>query len=416
MKHLRTQPRRRGSLYLSVLGVSFIVSVLALAGMHAARAHLAVATSDGDLYRARLLAASAVELGIAQLRSNPNWRVDYAVDVDYPATAVAADRGSFAWRLKSGAGRNYAMQGTGVVNAATCTLEVDLVQAHALDCALFVEGDVTVESGCTLTCEGAPAATNGTFVNDGATYADVEAQAISGYSVNGTATTPGALRVLPTPRYVMDYYLRRGTVLAPTGWGTAYITLTLLSPFHSSGDTNADGIYVIDTQGQNLSISSCRIVGTLVVANLAPGKKVTISGDVNWEPAYPNFPALLVDGDVEITMYSDGLLSESWITPNFNPAGAPFQGEEDDAKDDDFISSIGGLIYCSGDLTFDGGGDDRLPDLRGMVLVGGNCTLEDEVLPTIKYDETLTTAPPPGFAFDDDVAIVPGSWRQVESP
>lgn len=407
---------RSGSLYLSVLGVSFIISVLAIAGMRAARVHLQATTSEFDLIQARLLAQSAIELGIATLQNDPAWRTNFLVDTAYPATAVSAGGGTFSWRLKSAGGIKRTMRGTGTVGDATCTLEVDLAQPPYLGCALLADGSIQVDSGCTLTCENSGICTNGGYDNQGATTSDLHAQSFTGNSISGSALVPGTQRVLPTPSMMLEYYESKGTeIQPPVAYGNTIISGTILSPNSSWAATNADGIYIIDTQGNDLEIAGCRIVGTLVVTNLSPGKKVLISGDVNWEPAYPHYPALLVVGELEIDLYDDGLVSESSIS--LNPTGTPFKGVADTDQTDEYISSIAGIIYCSGDLTIRGNGSsDEFPDLRGLVLAGGAVRLRDLTLPTIKYDDTFATTPPPGFDQTDDVVIVPGSWRRVAGP
>lgn len=405
---------RRGSLYLAVLGTSVVVSLLALAGMHAARVHLASTVTDAQQPQARLLAASAIELAITQLQADANWLTTYAVDTDYPATPVSAGGGTFVWRLRSAGGTNRTLQGAGTVGDATCTLEVDLAQRPDLSCALLAGGNLTIDSDCEITAEDAPVAVNGSVNNDGVVTANIGAQAIAGAgSVVGTQTAPAALRSLPTPSMVFDYYEKMGTVVTPGVVGTALITTTVLSPKSSWGDKNDDGIYVIDTQGKDLTIFGARIVGTLIVTNLAPGKKVIVNDVVNWEPAYPNYPALLVDGDLEISL-RDGDVTEWLLSPSYNPSGTPFQGSEDSDKSDTFISSLAGLVYCSGNLTIKGNGSSvRTPDLRGIFLAGGNCAIQAKTMPVIKYDDTAAITPPPGFTQDANVVIVPGSWRQV---
>lgn len=391
-----------------MLGVSTVVSMLALAGLHAARSQLAAATQGADRAEARVLAQSAIEHAMAVLRNDANWRTNYVVDTAYPATPVAAGRGTFTWRLTSAGGLNRTLSGTGLVGDATCTLTVDLAQPPDLDCALLVEGQLRVEGDCSLTVEDAPAATNDEFRVDGAVTANIEAQTISNNgSITGAQTAPAGLRVLPQSSMVLDYWKQAGTEL-----NSSMLLSTVLSPYANPlGTPNTHGIYVIKSSGNNVTISNCRIVGTLVVADLEPGRVVSITGSVNWEPAYPHYPALLVDGDVEINLVHTDL-TEWFLTPSFNPVGTPFQGQEDSDKSDVFISSIAGLIYCSGNLTIKGNGSsDRFPDLRGQILVGKDCHVQSRTFPTIKFDESSSLTPPPGFDQTAPVVLVPGSWR-----
>ena len=278
-------------------------------------------------------------------------------------------------------------------------MEVDLTQDPDLGYALLVGGDLTVNSDSVVTAENAAICVNGTFDNQGATTGDVEAKLFSGNAVVGTETLITNNRILPSSDPIFNYYTSRGTLMTPTPvLGETIITTTVLSPNSSwTGDLNPDGIYVIDSQGNDVRLAGCRIVGTIVVTNLSPGKCVKISSRINWEPAHPNYPALLVDGDVRIEM-QDGELTEWFLTPTFNPVGTPYKGEEDTDKNDSFYSSIAGLIYCTGNLEFNGStSSDRFPDLRGQLIVGGNCTLVERMLPTIKYNSLVAMDPPPGF-------------------
>jgi hypothetical protein len=55
------------------------------------------------------------------------------------------------------------------------------------------------------------------------------------------------------------------------------------------------------------------------------------------------------------------------------------------------------VIYCTGDLTLDGANSDQTPDLRGLIVAGGNCVLTNRVHAEIRYDPRLAVEPPPGF-------------------
>ena len=93
-------------------------------------------------------------------------------------------------------------------------------------------------------------------------------------------------------RPLLDWYKANGTtVTGIPGGGPLSISRVLLSaasnPF--SGGTNAKGIYVVNCSGNAVNISSCRIVGTLVLLNTSG---VTIQNQINWEPAVTGLPCL----------------------------------------------------------------------------------------------------------------------------
>ena len=128
----------------------------------------------------------------------------------------------------------------------------------------------------------------------------------------------------------------------------------LLSPASNPfGETNADGIYVIDTQGSNIIICNCRIHGTLVLIDPKNGSKIGDEFALSMEPAVAHYPSLIVaGGDVEINPSGRGLV-ESAMGVNLNPEDAPFYpvGSDDDI-DDTFSSGIKGLIFSSHELKF----------------------------------------------------------------
>ena len=178
------------------------------------------------------------------------------------------------------------------------------------------------------------------------------------------------------------------------------------NPF-GSGQTNADGIYVIDCQNNDVFVRESRIVGTLVLLNPGSASKV-LDGAVTWSPAHGNFPALLVDGDFNIEMNSDGL-NESILDTNFNPAGRPFPFQETDSdtdKTDTFLSGINGLIYTTGNLTLGG-----TTVIDGAVLSDGNLSMTSNV--TATYSPAPFLNPPPGFTGAFRIRVIENSIHKV---
>ncbi len=205
--------------------------------------------------------------------------------------------------------------------------------------------------------------------------------------------------------YVDDMSLRR---IEPGGPG---IRRVVLSPAHNpfgSGQTNAQGIYVINCNANRIEIADARIVGTLVLLNLGSGSR--IGGAVAWEPARPNFPALLVSGSMTIAHGSAGL-SEADFGINFNPAGAAFpfpEGESDGDSDDGYPSIVRGLVYVSGNIEL-----ANHPTFDGVVLAGLDVIARGPGL-DLRYRPTFLNDPPPGFdQMVRTVELVAGSWRRI---
>lgn len=395
----RKATRRSGSLYIAVLGVSLLVSMMTLCAMRLALTQIRVAQDETDRRIARKLASSAIELAMAEFNSNTNWQTDYTFDIEYPTPGISINGGTLTWKLVDLGSGERRLDGIGRVDEAECLISVDLQLAPELDCSIL-SGDTFLIGSTTntITAGWGPVATNGNLSNlYGTITGDVEAQSVTTASgtITGTVTQPARIRGIPDVDGLIDYYEALGTVVSPSGGGgTIYIEEIVLSPSSNPfGTANADGIYVIDAAGKNVKIQYCRIVGTLIVKNVDSDKKVTIDKSVNWEPAYANFPALIVEGDLCIKL-EDSVLDESpgWM-PNLNPSGTPWQGETDGDTSDTYPSALAGIFYCSGGLTFDGKNNDNTPDIDGMVIAGGTCTLEKNVHPNITYNPAFLSAP-----------------------
>lgn len=67
--------RHRGSVYLLVLGASLLVAVIGVSALMAARVQLRTVSAAADAIQTRLLARSAIDLGLLTIRQSPTtWR------------------------------------------------------------------------------------------------------------------------------------------------------------------------------------------------------------------------------------------------------------------------------------------------------------------------------------------------------
>jgi len=165
----------------------------------------------------------------------------------------------------------------------------------------------------------------------------------------------------------------------------------VLSPGRNPfGQTNPQGIYVLDCQGAKLRIKSSRIAGTLVLLNPGPGSSIG-GGPVAWKSAVPNYPALITSGDIVVNPTSTPLSENAWKT-NFNPPGSPDSDlGEDTTMDDIYPSEIQGWIYTSGKLTL-----QQQPVVRGMILAGDAVWIEGDL--TLLYNPLCRQNIPPGLS------------------
>jgi hypothetical protein len=179
-----------------------------------------------------------------------------------------------------------------------------------------------------------------------------------------------------------------------------------LNPY---GTANSDGVYVWKSTN-DVTLKNCRIYGTLVV--VCPGKKLVVDGSVLLQPISNDFPALIVDGDIEFRFSSATALSEATVGINLNPAGAPYQGQTDTDKTDTYPSEIQGLVHCTGDINWT---SDNI--IRGAVISEGTDSSDafkiDTAKATIVYDGTIYNSPPQFYT--SQVKMIPqaNSYKQV---
>jgi len=197
---------------------------------------------------------------------------------------------------------------------------------------------------------------------------------------------------LPSNAYVMDRVL-----LSPTS-----------NPY---GSPNASGIYIINCNSQNVTITACRIVGTLVL--IGAGSGTTIQGPITWEPAVAGYPALLSDSAIAISFSGSAALGEATYGINFNPTGTPYPfvgGTANSTASDGFPSIINGLIYCGGNLTLP---SSTAPTFNGCLVTAGQLVLNASSV-NVTYGNGSYVAPPPGFTTSLP-ALYPvlGTWQRA---
>lgn len=424
--HRTTRHQRRGYLYVGVMITSTIVAIVGLAAMSVARTQLRNATGGMDDELARILAQSGVELGIAQINNDPSWQTNISHGVELPAGGVSANGGTMHWQLDNGPGGNgKLLTGIGRKDDAEVRLQVGIGTggANTVGAPLLVSGTINILAATdSLVVNAGPLRCNSTVTNNGILTADVEAQGFTnGGTHTGSTTVPGPIHDLPDSATVFDYYVSEGTLipnsLLDDGSGGLSMSDVLLSPSSNPyGSPDPDGIYVINAQGKSLSIKWVRVVGTLVVINGGTGFNDTeLAKEVNFEPAYANYPSLMVEGDllVKITDFS---LSESDRSRNYNPPGTPWQGITDTDTSDTYFSGFAGVVYCKGKLTLNGNNSNKAARFSGTVICDGNLVVEQDSQASIDHDPVPAGNPPPGFGTSSSGQITPGSWKRIASP
>ena len=205
---------------------------------------------------------------------------------------------------------------------------------------------------------------------------------------------------------VFDYYVANGTAISYSDLPGGSIN-ELLSPAsnpYGLGETNAEGIYVIDCLGQVILVGNCRIVGTLVLLNAGAGSNIGNWGKLNWAPAVGNYPVLLVQCSDIYFSSGEGTLNESQVG-NMNPSGTPYQGGTDSDATDEYPAIIKGLVYVTGGIRPESAGK-----LVGVMIAGADIAPFSATI--LNYQSTFLDNPPPGFEASATMKISPGSWQK----
>ena len=401
----------RGSIYLYVLASSLLVTVLGLGSLAAVRLQMRSARLAREAAEARACAVAALELGLLETKQNSAWRT-------HPNGAWWENKelgtGRFTLQgtdpedgvLGDSAYEPVVLTGIGTKGIARHKVQVTLVPVvkplAALSTCLSMSGVLKTSGGKQITALGALLATNGQLDNDGTIDGSVEAQSQDhAGTVTGTRTVPGTVRPMPDASVFTDYISKATAVPF-----AATIEKVVLTPgCNSLGPTDPNGLYVINTNGNNLTLRNCRINGTLIVQ--AAGKTVSIEEAVFFHNYRSDFPVLLVEGDLTIKHKSATVsLSEATCNTNFNPTGAPYDGVTDSDKSDTYPNEIRGLIHVKGSLAL-----QDTARIVGVVICEGSVT--GSGTNTLVYDAGIQASPPQGYTFVERMQVSPGSWKQI---
>lgn len=409
--------QRRGSAYVLVLGIAVMVFMISAAGIAVSRVQARVADRESDTTEARRYANAAIELVQWYIARDPNWRTSRSNGLWVSDQPIG--QGAFSVEVVNPNGSldesklgSVIVTGIGHKGNARQMVQVTL-SAHVepLTCLSVAAcaGSNIILAGGSVGPAGTVIAANENITSS-KTIVQAEAQAgkaIAGGTYSGPTASGAYSRALPD-NSVFEYYLERGTPISAAAMSAAgwKIERTLLSPASNpfGSATNPEGIYIIDCRGNRITISRCRIVGTLVL--LQPGSGSRIEHSVHIAPAVAHYPSLVVRGDITFKL-SDANLRENDAKVNLNPLGSPYPypaGDSDADTNDTYPNRIMGLVYVSGNLK------NESPISVDRLIVGGTLRSEDTLLFNTGFDPGETI--PPGFEHIE-MRPVSGTWRQV---
>jgi hypothetical protein len=408
----RANKNRRGSIYLYVLASSLVVAMLGLGSLAAVRLQTQSARLGRDCAQARTCASSAIELGLLQIKTDSAWRTTWSSGVWLQDKPLGG--GTFSLQgvdpsdgvLSDSAYEPLILTGTGVKGAARHKTQVTLVPVvkplALLGACLHSSTTVIVNGGRRITVVGAPLSTNGLLNASGTVDGDAQAATIVGVNnITGDPTSGAPAKPMPASSVIADY-VGKATTVAYTGAIDKAVFAPGCNPW---GSTDPNGLYVLDTGGNAITIKNTRIYGTLIIK--APNKSVILDGAMFCQNYNSQFPVLLVDGNLTIKCASASTtLSEASNAKNYNPTGAPYGGVTDMDAADTYPNEIRGLIHVTGSVVL-----QQTARIVGTIVCGGVVTCDGTN--TIVYDSSLVTCPPKGYTYVDGMAISPGSWKQV---
>ncbi len=422
----RTAAQRRGSVYVAVLGVALIVAVIGVSSVHVARVETRQAVALDEMARARLAAQSGVECVLAKIKNDSNWRQTYGNGntnlVSNLAGALAlagSSPESFDFTLTDTDGDlddddqdAVTVRCVGTAGNARHVIEV-LLQPNGegltcLSASLHAAGDIVTTSAITTDQVVSSNSNIDATSSSGTITGNAQAVGIVSGNISGTPTSNMSPALeMPDTASVFDYYIANGTPIAYSQLSGGKIDKVVLSSGNNpygSQVTNSQGIYVIDCQGNKVSILDSRIQATLVFLNAT--SNIEIEKSILWQPAIANFPALLVQGTVHMKWKQNIALDEASLGVNFNPSHTPYLSASDSDLTDTYPGLISGIVYMTGNLEI----TDQAK-VEGTMVVGGAVQTTSPL--TLLYKSTYFTNPPPGFASGTEMELAPGTWKQV---
>lgn len=394
---------RAGSAYIVALSMATLLTVTGLSGIALLRSSRGSIAADSSMIRARSLARSGIELALARIDDDPDWRTTMAAGEAVASTDIyerAKLRVSIEDTedddLTNDETQSVVLTSTAGVGASIQSLRVVCVSEAegypVMGSALYAgdEVEVTVSS---MEATSFVAAAGVVRVN-GRTVSTFDE-----HDIDGNQMDIGPLELeLPDADAAQGVLLGMAEEIDLSDIPGHTMSQVILSPLSNPyGDPNPSGVYHINCQGEQLRIADVVLRGTLILTN--PHEHAGIDGAVHMEPADESMPTLVIFGDTEWSTV-DAKVDTSTITGTYI--------HEDDAEwlAAHTESRLKGFIYARGEVIV--AGPLRL---HGSLVVTDDLTVtgDIEVVPPTDYSaEGLV-----GFIGGYRLYIEPGAWMRV---
>jgi hypothetical protein len=418
--------RRRGGVYVLVLGVSTMLGVVGLSAVVLARTNTREVVMERDLASASVLARSAVQLACARLNADSAWRTTFISGTSITGIPLGAGQVNFRIvdeidnNLSNDATQPVRVFGTARVGAAQRTYSVQLAPTPPEPLEVLrspLHSNLGVGTNATVRASGGTISAAGALVNSKDLYADVEAGIVTDTgSIFGNVTTGVPPKTMPPANAlsllgVTPTTINYSSLTAVGTLGDRAIENRLLSSsVNPWGAANPAGVYrIVVPASRTLFVRSSRLSALLVV-ELGFGSSVEFTQLV-WEPPSPALPSLITSGGNllgGIRFDGGGPLGEPTIGVNLNPPTSPFEGASNTTTTDSFTPVYRGLFHITGafapvDIDSDAVFEGSLVS-AAAVVIDGDATFT--TLPSL-----IASPPAPYVASGPGMRIVRGTYR-----
>jgi hypothetical protein len=212
--------RRRGGVYIVVLGSAMIVSLLGLAALMGQRIQNRMLTTSADITQARLNANTAVESALLTMKNDANWRTSQPNGNWFTGRGTGAGTCTLSVtdpldaNLANDANEPFLIRGIGYRGKAEQRFEVTVdSRREPLSCLRSAVAATNIGLlSDTLRTDGLISA-NTVSATSAQVYGTVEAVTVSGSTYHGTATQIEAADrpAMPDWSTVFNYYRTNGT-------------------------------------------------------------------------------------------------------------------------------------------------------------------------------------------------------------
>ncbi|MFN3192459.1 MAG: hypothetical protein ACE361_18245 [Aureliella sp.] len=416
--------QRYGLTYVVVLMASLIVSTMALASVETMRWYARDLSDNRDTATVRFAAQTGFDLALAQLNSDPNWRTTFTNNVD--TSPILINGVSTVYRLidedadlADNEFDNVDLMITAKLGdfceAWQCTLEPYGEPMDCLQYSVATDKKISSDNLSTLVSNQALGA-NQNIEAPGSAYITGNSFAVGSITGNVYGTQNALATDIQIPdKECLDFYIQNAVEInindLPESSGIRLIENQLLTPSVNTinGQLSPEGIYYIDCASQEIRIDDSRLECTLVLKK--PKNGSDIRGSIFWEASQPNYPILLVEGEMEFNL-SRSPLREANESVNFNPPGAPYLGVSDANATTVYPSALRGLIYASKKIQFESAFGENV--IVGQLITSDQVKTKGDVF--VSYRNIFLNDPPPGFQTGNSLRILPGTVHRIGQP